>query len=166
MVAPNLEAPSPPTAPLRRSPLLTTHHSLPHSLFANSAPPCFCGKPFCFILLRTLCRSRKSQPLWNQANPNSLCKTPGWGVSHNFRAEPLSPGHMHHVARLNSYALTRLRVLPVNTRVYPPRAFDFSTSGANRLDLCFHIPTNYFFRKPFEFTTIRIARGCHSVRPT
>ena len=33
------------------------------------------------ILLQTLCRSRKRQVLCNQANPNSLRKTPGMGVS-------------------------------------------------------------------------------------
>jgi len=35
---------------------------------------------FIDILLRTLCRSPKTQLLCNQPNPNSLCKTPGWGV--------------------------------------------------------------------------------------
>ena len=33
------------------------------------------------ILLRTLCRRQKPQPLSNQANPNSLHKIPGVGVS-------------------------------------------------------------------------------------
>lgn len=33
----------------------------------------------CFILLRTLCRSCKSQLLWNQADPHSFAKIPGVG---------------------------------------------------------------------------------------
>ena len=49
--------------------------------------PSVCPLPLCsrfllFILLQTLCRSPKTQLLCNQANPNSLCKTPGvWGMS-------------------------------------------------------------------------------------
>jgi len=34
-----------------------------------------------FILLHPLCRSQKSQLLWNQANPDSFAKTPGVGSS-------------------------------------------------------------------------------------
>ena len=37
------------------------------------------GKRRLFTLLQTLCRSEKSQLLWNQANPDSFCKMPGWG---------------------------------------------------------------------------------------
>ena len=35
--------------------------------------------PRLLMLLRTLCRSQKSQLLWNQANPASFAKTPGVG---------------------------------------------------------------------------------------
>ncbi len=36
---------------------------------------------FPHTLFRTLCRRRKTQPLCNQANPNSLSKTPGVGYA-------------------------------------------------------------------------------------
>ena len=38
---------------------------------------CVNSKPL--NLLRTLCRCEETQPLWNQANPHSFRKTPGWG---------------------------------------------------------------------------------------
>ena len=41
------------------------------------------------ILLRTLCRRQKSQPLCNQANPHSLGKTPGVGYP-DSRIFPIS----------------------------------------------------------------------------
>ena len=37
--------------------------------------------PLFLILLQTLCRSQKSQLLWNQANPNSFAQTPGVGCT-------------------------------------------------------------------------------------
>jgi len=43
--------------------------------------------PRLFILLQTVCRRQRSQPLWNQANPNSFDKIPGVGVSQSLRAE-------------------------------------------------------------------------------
>ena len=43
--------------------------------------PASSPNPRRLILLQTLLRSQKSQLLWNQANPHSLCKTPGVGVS-------------------------------------------------------------------------------------
>jgi hypothetical protein len=53
------------------------------------------------ILLRTLCHSEKSQVRWNQANPRSLDKTPGWGVPKHFRATRRFRRHMRHLAPLS-----------------------------------------------------------------
>ena len=57
----------------RFSPLVFQASSLPYP--ASSANSRW------LILLRTLCRRQKPQPLSNQANPNSLVKTRGVGVS-------------------------------------------------------------------------------------
>ncbi len=54
----------------------------------NSVPRCLCGKPCCFLLLRTLCPLQKSQVLCNQTNPNSFCKTTGVGVGQRSSALP------------------------------------------------------------------------------
>jgi hypothetical protein len=54
---------------------------------ASSLPyPASSPNPRWLILLRTLCRRQKPQPLSNQANPNSLCKTRGVGGVRRLRA--------------------------------------------------------------------------------
>ena len=53
---------------------------------SNLADPsrrsCVNSRPF--NLLQPLCCSPKSQLLYNQANPASFCKTPGWGALNSF----------------------------------------------------------------------------------
>jgi hypothetical protein len=63
------------------SPLVPSFHPLSQSVFS---PP-KSRNSFTLMLLRTLGRSQKSQVLCNQANPDSLCKTPGVGHPRPFR---------------------------------------------------------------------------------
>src|SRR6266403_1166126 len=46
----------------------------------NPSQPPNQANSFTPILLQTVCRSRKSQVLWNQANPHRSCKNRGWRV--------------------------------------------------------------------------------------
>jgi len=57
-------------------------------------------------LLQTLCRRQKPQPLWNQANPNSLRKTHGCGVP-RF---PLHPRTAHYPLPTIHSPLTTFRM--------------------------------------------------------
>jgi hypothetical protein len=111
-----------------------------------------------FNLLQTLCRSCKSQVLWNQANPNSFAKIPGVAYT------PLKPAS--RISNLQTLAPpavcksvndSRSEVLRVSM---PPCGIPFWFA------LCFHNVTNCFSRNLFLFTTIRIARGCHPSRWT
>ena len=108
-----------------------------------------------FNLLQPLCRSQKSQLLWNQANPNSFPKTPGVGYTLQKPScgisslQPLFP---------------RAVCKPVTPRLTAPSSlaltFRFSYFALRFLSpLCFHNDTNCFSRNPFVFTTIRIAGG-------
>jgi hypothetical protein len=63
-----------PSAPLPCSPSISALCS-----------PCLRGKARLFISLPPLCRSQKSQPLYNQANPDSFSKTPGVGRAERIR---------------------------------------------------------------------------------
>ncbi len=53
--------------------------NLPHSSHRSTPNP----RPL--KSLQPLCRSQKSQLLWNQANPASFCKHPGWGMPSQSR---------------------------------------------------------------------------------
>src|ERR1700682_4207811 len=57
-------------------------------------------------LLQPLCRRQKSQLLWNQANPASFCKTPGWGVP-RF---PLQPPTAHYPLLTTHSPLTTFKI--------------------------------------------------------
>jgi hypothetical protein len=107
-----------------------------------------------FNLLQTLCRSCKSQVLWNQANPNSFAKIPGVADTAPKPASRISnlqaPAPRAVCKSVND---SRSEVLRVSV---PPCGIPFWFA------LCFHNVTNCFSRNLFLFTTIRIARGCHS----
>jgi len=55
------------------------------------------------ILLQPLCRRQKSYLLWNQANPRSFAKTPGWG----------------YLARVSAISALTLRSLRLGVIIYP-----------------------------------------------
>ena len=101
--------------------------------------------PCPFILLQTLLLSRKIQLLCNQANPNSLGKTPGSGV---YLHKP--PAWNQQLTNSSFLSLRRLRVLCVSAL----------SIAVDLLALCFHILTNPFSRNLFRFTSIQIPRGC------
>jgi hypothetical protein len=94
--------------------------------------------PCLFMLLQTLCRRQKTQPLCNQSNPNSFCKIPGAGYPECFYGTP-------EVGDVRSYSslATRHFLLP----------------------LCFHTLTNPFFPNPFLFTSIQNPGGVGLLLP-
>ncbi|SRR6266852_4288338 len=131
-------------------------------IFRPSDGQTFPDRPISFItnLLRTLCRHQKSQLLCNQANPNSFCKTPGVGVPQHFRAKLRSRRHMRQVAPLSPVASLDCAYF-LSPRGVPPSRFAFRVYGKSIwLALCLHTLANCSSRKPFLFTTIRIAPGC------
>ncbi len=80
------EIPKSPTSPYPQKPLdrRYTYMIMSVMLARQVTPPRHSpnqANSFPRILLQTLCRSEKSQVLWNQANPHSFDKTPGVGVS-------------------------------------------------------------------------------------
>jgi hypothetical protein len=90
-----------PKVPLTVSPF---RRSLQQQLGAYSRPfnschPARTHKSRCFILLQTLCRRQKTQPLCNQANPNSFLRnTRGRGTSARSQRSlrlTLSPRRVH-----------------------------------------------------------------------
>ena len=109
------------------SPLVFRASSLPY--------PASSPNPRWLILLRTLCRRQKPQPLSNQANPNSLCKCA-------FCIPEGSAGTR------GVGGVRRLRAS------VPPWQIQRSSSP-----LCFHTLTNPFSRNPFLFTSMQNPRG-------
>jgi hypothetical protein len=104
--------------------------NLPYSSRRSTA------NPRLLILLQTLCRSQRSQLLWNQANPNSFAKTPGVGCTSQ---EPSS--------RISN--LQTLRSRPVCKSVTPPPSSPRPT---------LHEPRFYL---SFVFIYLRIAPPLH-----
>ena len=94
------------------SPLVFQASSLPY--------PASSSNPRRLILLQTLLRSPKSQLLWNQANPNSLCKTRGVGGVHRLRASVADPTFF--IAPLFSYSYKSLFPQPLSFHIHakPP----------------------------------------------
>ena len=77
---------SPPVFPFQSFPPANLLRACPSG--SRASAPSFLQRPIVvlpsaplnsrpLILLQTLCRCEKSQPLWNQANPNSFAKTRG-----------------------------------------------------------------------------------------
>src|SRR5260370_1241657 len=77
-------------------------------------------------LLQPLCRLEKSQPLWNQANPASFCKTPGVGVPQRLCAElryrhyPLCPHSIAHTSCHHGGELPPMPYPPVLPPIFHP----------------------------------------------
>ena len=105
------------------SPLVFQASSLPY--------PASSPNPRRLILLQTLLRSPKSQLLWNQANPNSLCKcafcipegsagTRGVGGVRRLRASVADPTFF--IAPLFSYSYKSLFPQPLSFHIHakPP----------------------------------------------
>jgi len=92
---------------------------------------------FPHTLFRTLCRRRKTQPLCNQANPNSLHKTPGVGYAqHN------APACFALISASAPRSLRLSVIVAVDSHVH-----------------CFHKVTKPVFRNPFTCTSIQNPRG-------
>src|SRR5713226_3359944 len=115
-------------------------------IFRPSDGQTFPDRPISFItnLLRTLCRHQKSQLLYNQAKPNSSCKTPGVEVPQHFRAKLRSRRHMRHVAPLSPVASLDCAYF-LSPRGVPPLAL--------RISRLWPSP----FGSPFVFILLRIA---------
>jgi hypothetical protein len=124
------------------SPMLARrlHHSPQRNSF-----PC--------ILLPPLCAPFPSAALSFQSLAASFRKTPGWGVPlHCPSLESTTPS-LFFCSQLQP-----LQLIQFWTTRSDIQTFNLQTRFL--LALCFHILTNCFFRKPFVFTTIRIALGC------
>src|SRR6266853_327356 len=107
------------------------------------------------ILLQTLCRRQKTQPLYNQAIPNSFTKTPGVGAP-LLECRGLAAAFAAASTPSNSKWSTHS----------PPAALHFifqqlTNPSPNTIDffpLCFHSLTKPFSRKSFPFTSIQNPR--------
>jgi hypothetical protein len=106
--------------------------------------------PSFFYRLPPLARREKSQLLWNQANPASFSKMPGWG-GHPECFYWIPGGGGIHI----SFFWHQQR----SPRLFRDTSAVFTSHQSRSFPLCFHILTNCLSRKPFIFTTIRIARG-------
>jgi hypothetical protein len=100
---------------------------LASSFKRSSLPyPTSSPNPRRLILLQTLLHSQKPQPLWNQANPNSLCKTRGVGGVRRLRAS-VPPWQIQRfsLAPLFSYSYKSLFPQPLSFHIHanPPGCF-------------------------------------------
>jgi hypothetical protein len=85
------------------------------------------------ILLQTLCRRQNTQPLWNQANPDSFSKTPGGG-------------YLGYLGDTSAHSASLRYHFP-----YP----DFSTTYKS-------LPANPP-KSPFVFIHLQVALATHSI---
>src|ERR1700736_3686752 len=112
------------------SPLVFQASSLPY--------PASSPNPRRLILLQTLLRSPKSQLLWNQANPNSLCKTRGVGGVRRLRAS-VPPWQIQRfsLAPLFSYSYKSLFPQPLSFHIHAkPRGVTLPTPYQEFLPPC------------------------------
>ena len=96
-----------------------------------NAPTLKPANSFVHRLLQALCRRQKTQVAWNQANPNSLGKAPGWGMQ--LRLTPLYDALLGEQDS-STRGLARDHVLAREARAQADNTRDRSVQGRFALD--------------------------------